>query len=93
MKRKVFLLTLLAVGVMFMLSGCLPNSAVDESVKKAGFFMGIWHGAIAPISLIASLFNSSYSIYEYNNAGFWYNLGFYLAIASETFGITIFRKK
>jgi hypothetical protein len=93
MKKKVILLTMLAVGMLFMLSGCLPNSVIDETAKQAGFFWGIWHGWIAPISLIGSLFNSNISIYEANNVGFWYNLGFYVAIASEFGGITIIRRK
>jgi hypothetical protein len=90
MKKKVIILTLFAAAMMFTLTGCLPSSVADEAASRAGFFWGIWHGMIAPISLIASLFNPSYSIYEANNAGFWYNLGFYLAIGGEFLTINIF---
>jgi len=82
MKKRIALLAAIAFFMMFMLTGCFPNAVYDPYVN-AGFFAGIWHGIIAPISLIGSLFNSDISIFEVNNRGFWYNLGFYLAIAGE----------
>ena len=58
----------------------------------AGFFTGIWHGWIAPVSLVLSLFGD-YQIYEANNTGFFYNLGFYMAIISGFGGLALFRRK
>lgn len=57
-----------------------------------GFFTGIWHGWIAPVSLVLSLFGD-YQIYEANNTGFFYNLGFYMAIISGFGGLALFRRK
>jgi len=87
MKKKLVILLALTIGLTLVLSGCFPSSIMDETVNPAGFFWGLWHGLIAPISLIASIFNSDVSLYEVNNVGFWYNLGFYLVIAGEGFGI------
>jgi len=75
-----------------MLSGCVPGDGRNTPEEPAGFFWGIWHGWIAPISLILSLFNDSFSIYEVNNTGWWYDLGFYMAIISGFGSISLFRK-
>src|ERR1035438_9591703 len=40
--------------------------------KPAGFWGGLWHGIIAPITFLVSLFVSGVSIYETNNNGRWY---------------------
>ena len=48
--------------------------------RIAGLFIGIWHGAIAPISLLASL-ALDVNIYEVHNTGFPYNLGFLAGLA------------
>ncbi len=50
--------------------------------KPAGFWAGFWHGMIAPIVFIISLFNDGVSIYEINNTGRGYNFGFILGILS-----------
>lgn len=47
---------------------------------KAGFFSGVWHGVIFPVSLGASLLSSNIQLYEENNMGFLYNYGFFLGI-------------
>jgi hypothetical protein len=42
----------------------------------AGFWAGLWHGAIVPITFIVSLFSPQVRIYEVNNRGLWYDFGF-----------------
>jgi hypothetical protein len=44
----------------------------------AGFWLGLWHGVIAPITFVISLFNDNMNVYEIHNNGNWYNLGFVL---------------
>lgn len=73
-----------------LLGGCVPHRVA--SADAAGFFTGIWHGWIAPVSLVLSLFGD-YQIYEANNTGFFYNLGFYMAIISGFGGLALFRRK
>ena len=44
----------------------------------AGFWLGLWHGIIAPITFLVSLFVDDVSIYEVHNSGNWYDFGFVL---------------
>lgn len=81
MKQHISLIFLMLL--VFCLTSCAPgpNSAEsipDEEGKVAGFFMGIWHGIIAPITFIISIFSKSIRFYEVHNSGFWYNFGFVL---------------
>ena len=54
-----------------------PNSKYKiEGAKPARFLGGLWHGMIAPITFIVSLFNLNVRIYETKNNGRWYDFGF-----------------
>lgn len=90
--KKVLLLGIMLVITMLLLSGCAPGDGPNSAVKPAGFLWGVWHGWIAPISLVWSVFNQNIGIYEVNNTGFWYDLGYYMAIISGFGGLTLFRK-
>jgi hypothetical protein len=62
------------------------NSKYQEpDAEPAGFWPGVWHGMIMPITFIVSLFKPGVSIYEINNNGKPYNFGFVLG-ASMAFG-------
>ncbi|MGZ9585562.1 hypothetical protein [Paenibacillus marinisediminis] len=85
---------LLGVGLLMMLmTGCVPGDGSYSPADPAGFFWGIWHGWIAPISLIAQLFSDSWRLYEPFNSGWWYDFGFYVAIISGFGGISLSRKR
>jgi len=90
---KKILLLILIVLLVTLLTGCLPDIAMEQQESQAGFFLGIWHGWIAPISLFASIFNKDITIFESNNTGFWYGFGFYIAIIGGFGGISLVRKK
>jgi hypothetical protein len=63
------------------------NSKYKEpGASPAGFLGGLWHGIIAPITFIVSLFVGGVSIYETNNNGRWYEFGSWLesALTPET---------
>lgn len=69
--------------LIFILSCCAPGPNTAEKTpnpegKIAGFWKGIWHGLIAPITFIISIFTKSVRFYEVHNSGFWYNFGFVL---------------
>lgn len=91
--NKTIIFILLVILLMMTLSSCVPGDGYNTVQKPAGFFFGIWHGWIAPISLIISIFNHNINIYEVHNTGFWYNFGFYIAIISGFGGISLIRKK
>jgi hypothetical protein len=93
MKRKNLLLILILLSTIILLSSCTPGGGASGPDDPAGFFMGIWHGWIAPISLILGFFNPEIRIYEIYNTGWWYDFGFYMAIISGFGGISLFRKK
>lgn len=93
MKLKYVLLTLVLLTSVISLTGCVPGDGVNNDHHLAGFFWGIWHGWIAPISLIIGMFNHSIRIYEVNNNGWWYDLGFYIAVISGFGGISLTRNK
>ena len=95
MKKTVRILLIVAVlaAALCLFTGCFPGDGVNTPNHLAGFFWGVWHGWIAPISLIYSLFNHNIGIYEVNNNGFLYNLGFYMAVISGPFGLSLSRKK
>ena len=80
--KKPHLLCLLFLSALFLM-GCAagPNIAVHTPASDgiiAGFFPGLWHGMIAPITFIISLFSDNVSFYEVHNNGGWYNFGFVL---------------
>lgn len=93
MKLKYLLLMLLLIGSVFSLTGCVPGDGVNNDHHLAGFFWGIWHGWIAPISLIIGIFKHHIRIYEINNTGWWYDLGFYIAVISGFGGLSLSRRK
>jgi hypothetical protein len=92
MYRKYIVLSLLAVLMLFAVS-CVPGDGHNTPVNPAGFFWGIWHGWIAPVSLILSLFNPDITIYEIHNTGWWYDFGFYIAIIGGFGSLSLFRSK
>jgi len=71
----------------------MPGDGSYTRHDPAGFLSGIWHGWIAPISLIRSIFNPEIRIYEPINTGWWYDFGFYIAIISGFGGLSLSRKK
>lgn len=89
-KSHIVGIILLVALFCFAMTGCVPNKV--PSASTAGLLSGIWHGWIAPFSLISSIFSNA-RIYETNNTGFTYDLGFYMAIISGFGGLTLSRKR
>jgi len=92
MKRKMTFVLLLIL-IVILVTSCMPGDGSYSGNDPANVFSGIWHGWIAPISLIRGFFNSSIRLYEVNNTGWTYDLGFYLAILGGFGGIAFSRKK
>ena len=86
MTKKRLLLVFIAILAMFLLAGCAAgtNPTVDipdVDGKSAGFWSGLWHGVISPITFIISLFSDNVNIYEVYNSGNWYDFGFMLGVS------------
>jgi hypothetical protein len=76
-----------------LLTGCMPGGGNYNAASPAGFFSGIFHGWMAPVSLIIGLFDNTTRIYEPNNTGWFYDLGYYMAIIGGFGGISLTRNK
>jgi hypothetical protein len=84
-----FSIVLMIVGI----TGCFPGGSTYSAQEPAGFFSGVWHGWIAPVSLIVGFFKSDIRIYEPVNTGWWYDLGFYIAVIAGFGGVALSRKQ
>ena len=80
MKKKSYLNPILFLALVILLSSCAPGNE-KFATEVAGFWMGLWHGFISFFTFIISLFNDNVTIYELNNTGKLYNLGFIIGIA------------
>lgn len=93
MKKRIMILCIVVAAGVLMLTGCIPGDGAHTADKPAGFFWGVWHGWLAPLSLIVGFFSRGIRLYETMNTGWWYDLGFYMAIISGFGGISLFRSK
>jgi hypothetical protein len=81
MKNVTWLGCLLILFIV--LSSCAPGpntveKTADMEGRVAGFWLGLWHGLISPITFVISVFTKAIRIYEVHNNGSWYNFGFVL---------------
>ena len=84
MTSKRMILVVLALTLM--LAACSAGANPEVGVAAAdgdvaGFWLGLWHGLIAPITFVISLFKDSVNIYEVHNNGNWYDFGFVFGAA------------
>ena len=86
MSRRSLLLFFLGIFALLLLTACHPGHERYSVEDPAGFVWGLWHGAIALLTLIGSIFTDNVTIYESYNTGFWYNLGFLLGVGSISGG-------
>lgn len=78
--KKVLSIALVAIMLVTLLDSCADVSHVEKCVTETpyGFWSGLWHGFISPVSFIGSLFTDSIAMYALNNNGGWYDFGFVL---------------
>lgn len=77
---RIILISIL-LGVVLTACTAGPNPEVEtapEGENVAGFWLGLWHGIIAPGTFIVSLFTDNVNLYEVHNTGNWYDFGFVL---------------
>jgi hypothetical protein len=76
-----------------------PNPLIntpDAHGRAAGFWLGVWHGIISPITLLLSFINKqTVQMYEVHNDGNLYNLGFFfgILIMPAVFGLLLGRRR
>lgn len=91
--RRTVIIGLIVLFFMIITFSCTPGSGRYTYRKPAGFFTGIWHGWIAPVTLIIGIFNHDIRIYETSNTGWWYDFGFYMAVIAGFGSLSLTRKR
>jgi hypothetical protein len=96
MRRSIILTGILVAALL--LAGCAPGrndleKTADADGRTAGFFLGLWHGFISPVTFIISVFSRNVRFYEVHNSGTWYNFGFVLGAGLFLSGGILGRKK
>jgi hypothetical protein len=91
---KKILLILSGLILLVTLLRCAPGpnpvvGTVSDAGDVAGF--GLWHGIIAFITSIVSLFSDNVHAYEVYNNGEWYNFGFLVEIGSFVASVSTYR--
>jgi hypothetical protein len=84
--KKALVFAVLLLLVLFVMAGCAPRmnelvSPRTAASNTAGFWLGVWHGIIAPVTFVISLFTRNVEMYEVHNNGGWYNFGFLLGVS------------
>lgn len=99
MKHSVPTLLALALVITVLLAAaCAPGPNSLERTpgpegKVAGFWLGLWHGLISPITFVVSLFSKGVRLYEVHNNGGWYNFGFVIGAGLFLSGGILGKKK
>jgi len=77
----------LAAAMVLLLAACAAGAnpevgtAPPGTTDPAGFWLGLWHGIILPVTWIVSLFTDTVTPYEVHNNGNWYDVGFVFGIS------------
>jgi hypothetical protein len=84
MNRRLLQVVLVAATVLALVACTAgPNDVAHvDAPQIAGFWPGLWHGLISPITFLVSLFNDNVNIYEVHNNGNWYDFGFMLGVST-----------
>jgi len=72
---RTFIIFLISITLV----GCGFAEVGGSSYDAPGFFSGIWHGLLAPWTLILRLF-LDIEMYAFPNSGWFYDFGFLLGI-------------
>jgi len=87
--RRPLVARFVIVGSAIFVAACFADQAPIPNLRSIvpGFWMGLWHGIIAPIAFIVSLFSDHVRIYAFPNSGRWYDLGFMIGIGGFHHGV------
>ena len=79
MRRFVVPLSLL---ILVTAAACAAGDPRFTEADPAGFWVGLWHGAISVITLIVGIFSDTINVYEVQNTGGWYDFGFLFGVTA-----------
>lgn len=86
-RRGATLFVLLLLPVLASCWASQPPPPAGLAAPGPGFLLGFWHGFIAPIAFVVSLFDEAVRIYAHPNIGLWYDFGFMLGISGFSGGV------
>ncbi|MBN2543990.1 hypothetical protein JXI42_14115 [bacterium] len=79
---RTILLCIIFIAALLLISCAAGYNSLEkvpnDEGEIAGFWLGLWHGLIAPVTFIISLFTDKVHFYQVYNNGNWYNIGFIL---------------
>lgn len=84
---------LLSLLLILLFAGCAnvsPHVDYITTSDPVGFWSGLWHGLVLPISFFGSIFSNDIAIYAIDNSGGWYDFGFVLGAGGLGFNLGFF---
>lgn len=66
--------------LLLLLASCAPANPLVVQ-EGPGFWRGLVHGWIAPVTMVISWFRDDVAMYEVKNGGGWYDLGFLFGLS------------
>ena len=73
--------SLAVIALALALTACIATEAPNAIQPGGpGFWLGIWHGFIFPVTFVFSLFTDDVAIYAVPNNGNWYDAGFFIGV-------------
>ena len=86
--KKLLTLGIFVLFALLIFSSCadVQNVEACKTGHTYGFFGGLWHGIIAPVSFVISLFTDDVAVWAVNNNGGWYAFGFLIGVGGLGFG-------
>lgn len=66
--------------ILLFITGCADSVdyTLGDETAAVGFWYGLWHGMIAVVAFVVSLFDEKVAVYAVYNNGAWYDFGFVL---------------
>lgn len=87
-RRFKLLLPWAGLSLSAALMACVPRDNLPVSGDAgAGFWSGLWHGLVAPLTLILSSF-ANLGVYSTANSGLGYDAGFVIGLAVVVAGVS-----
>lgn len=91
--RLVGIAGIVALIALAALAGCAATQPLfpygQAPVDAPGFWVGLWHGCIAPVMFFVSLVRDHIRIYAFPNAGWRYDLGFMIGVGGFSHGVWV----
>ncbi|MFO0636695.1 MAG: hypothetical protein U0168_28005 [Nannocystaceae bacterium] len=76
------MIPLAALAVLVLAAACAAGDPRFTAEAPAGFWVGLWHGAISMVTLVIGIFVDHVHVYEVHNTGGWYDFGFLIGATS-----------